>query len=80
MNNVYPLVIRLVKAKYYPHTDFLNAKVGAIPSFMWRSITAAQDAVQHGCRRHIGDGMNTRIWEVPWLPCPSKGFITSELP
>lgn len=41
VNNGNPLATRLVKATYYPDTNFLNAKLGANPNFMWRSIMAA---------------------------------------
>lgn len=80
LNNVNPLVTSIMKARYYPNTDFLNAKLGANPSFMWRSIMASQDDVRQGSRKRIGDGLSIRIWEVSWLPDPSNGFITSDLP
>lgn len=61
LNSTNPLVTALMKARYYPDTDFLNARIGANPSFMWRSIMAAQATVRQGCRRHIGDGLSTKI-------------------
>ena len=67
-----------MKARYYAHTDFLDATLGASPSFMWRSIMASQELVKQGCRRKIGDGKNTRVWQIPWLPCAENGFLTSE--
>lgn len=45
LNNDNPLVTSLVKARYYPNSDFLNAKLGFNPSYIWRSIIAAQEAV-----------------------------------
>lgn len=79
-NNVNPLVTQLMRARYYPQTDFLDAKIGNNPSYVWRSIMEAQEIVKLGCRRRIGDGMSTRVWEVPWLPCPSNGFLTTPMP
>uniref|UniRef100_A0A803NP78 Reverse transcriptase domain-containing protein n=1 Tax=Cannabis sativa TaxID=3483 RepID=A0A803NP78_CANSA len=35
------LASRLYKAKYYPQTDYLNAKLGHNPSFVWHSIWSA---------------------------------------
>ncbi|KAH9649037.1 hypothetical protein KPL70_025830 [Citrus sinensis] len=32
------LLAKVLKARYYKHTDFLNAKLGYQPSFIWRSI------------------------------------------
>lgn len=46
---------------------------------MWRSILSAKDAVKQGCRRRIGDGASTKVWNVPWLPCEANGCITTEL-
>lgn len=77
INNVNPLVTELMKARYYPHTDFLGAELGSNPSYMWRSIMASQEAVRSGCRRRIGNGRDTSIWGSPWLPCEDNGCLTS---
>lgn len=41
--------------------------VGSNPSYMWRSIMAAQDVVRQGSRRRIGDGETTSVWKIPEL-------------
>ncbi|XP_057791345.1 uncharacterized protein LOC131008488 [Salvia miltiorrhiza] len=61
------LVCRVLKAKYFPHGDFLSAPVGHSPSFTWRSICAAQDLVRRGVRWRIGDGNMVRVYGDPWL-------------
>ncbi|XP_074352565.1 uncharacterized protein LOC141691704 [Apium graveolens] len=80
LNNDNPLVTACMKAKYYPTRDFLNAKIGVNPSFMWRSLIAAQYIIRKGCRKKIGDGTQTMIWEVPWLPHLENGYLTTEMP
>lgn len=80
LNNENPLVTNILKTRYFPNIDFLNAKLGDNPSYMWRSILEAQDVVKQGCRRNIGTGMETFIWKVPWLPNRVNGYITSEMP
>lgn len=80
VNNVNPLVTRLMKAKYFPQSDFLNATMGANPSYVWRSIMEAQPVVKQGCRRRIGDGKSTKIWKVSWLPCKTNGCLETPLP
>ncbi|KAL8113024.1 hypothetical protein AgCh_020371 [Apium graveolens] len=80
VNNVNPLVSSLMKARYYPKEDFLNAAMGSNPSFMWRSILTAQDLLKHGCRRRIGNGDRTRIWKVPWLPDVDNGYLSTDMP
>ncbi|XP_074351625.1 uncharacterized protein LOC141690750 [Apium graveolens] len=79
INNINPLVTQLMRARYYPKSDFLNAKLGANPSYVWRSIMESQDVVRQGCRCRIGDGSSTKIWKVPWLMCPENGFLTTEM-
>lgn len=61
MNNTNPLVPALVKARYYTNDEFLDASVRINPSFMLRSIMAAQDVMKQWGRKKIGDGLDTRI-------------------
>ena len=49
MNNN-SLVHRVLKARYFPNTNFLHAELGTKPSFAWRSILSAQIVVQLGYR------------------------------
>lgn len=79
-NNSNPLVSTIMKAKYYPKTDFLNAEMGGSPSYIWRSILAAKDAIKASCRRTIGDGASTYIWKVPWLLNNDDGFVSTSMP
>ncbi|KAL8106160.1 hypothetical protein AgCh_029823 [Apium graveolens] len=58
------LVTETMKVRYYPRTNFIDAKLGANPSFMWRSIIASQEALKQGCRRKIEDGA-----EDTWSGC-----------
>lgn len=69
-----------MKAKYFPNVDFLNAKLGDNPSYMWRSLVAAQTILKQGCRRNIGTGSDTFVCKSPWLPCVENGYITTALP
>lgn len=80
VSNTNSLVARLMRARYFPRSDFLNAQIGTNPSYVWRSILEAQDVVRQGCRRCIGDGQSTRVWQVPWLPCVENGYLTTEMP
>ena len=56
INGDNPLVTRLMKAKYYLNTSFIDAKLEENPSHMWGSIHQAQEVIKQGCRRRIGDG------------------------
>ena len=39
------LVYQVFKAKYFPNCDFVHASIGKKPSFVWRSLMAAQKIV-----------------------------------
>jgi hypothetical protein len=61
------LVTKLFKASYCPRTDFLGAKIGHNPSFVWQSIFSARRIVRDGARWKIGNGMSIPNFEAPWL-------------
>lgn len=68
-----------MKARYFPGKDFLHATLGENPSYMWRSILAAQNVVKQGCRKSIGTGMDTSVWSMPWLPSIDNGYLTTPM-
>ncbi|XP_074374874.1 uncharacterized protein LOC141716414 [Apium graveolens] len=74
------LVSTMIKAKYYPHTSFLDAEMGHSPSYVWRSLMEAMEVVKAGTRRKIGNGVDTKVWHVPWLPDVSDGCLTTQMP
>ncbi|XP_019168831.1 PREDICTED: uncharacterized protein LOC109164736 [Ipomoea nil] len=74
------LVAKVYKARYYPNTTFLDAKVGGCPSHSWRSIMAAHDMVVARVRRRIGDGKTTLIWGHPWLPDNPSPLVQTDMP
>lgn len=80
LNEVNPLVTRLLKARYFPNTSFLNAQLGTNSSYVWRSLMETKEVMQQGCRRRIGDGRSTKVWQIPWLPCSENGYITTNMP
>ncbi|XP_031095240.1 uncharacterized protein LOC115999534 [Ipomoea triloba] len=70
------LAARVYKARYFPRADFLNASIGANPSYCWRSILAGQDVLKKGCYKRIGNGRATCVWNQPWLPDATNPFVT----
>lgn len=40
------LASRVMKAKYYPQTSFLEAKIGTNSSYVWRSLMEAMDVIK----------------------------------
>lgn len=50
---------QVLKTKYFPNCDFVNASLGKRPSYLW-SIMAAQHLVRHGMRWRVV--MVRRFW------------------
>ncbi|CAN0845734.1 Uncharacterized mitochondrial protein AtMg00310 [Linum grandiflorum] len=75
LSNPDALVSRVFKAKYFRQGDFLSARLGNRPSYVWRSILAAQQVVRKGCRWRLGDGRGIKIFEEPWLRDDTNCFV-----
>lgn len=62
------LLNRVLKAKYFPSCDVLEAQLKPTASFTWKSIMCAMELVKQGVRWRIGYGTQVRIWQDNWLP------------
>ncbi|CAH9130680.1 unnamed protein product [Cuscuta epithymum] len=74
------LMSRVLKARYFPNTDFLNAKLGNNPSFVWRSFFETQEILRNNTRRRVGHGRDVQVWVDAWLPGQGSGRIQSAKP
>jgi hypothetical protein len=61
------LVSRIFKARYYPNSSYLDAKLGYNPCFVWRSILSAKVVIRQGARCKIGNAFNIPIISEPWI-------------
>ena len=61
---------KILKAKYYPRTFFIEAKVGTKPSFAWRSILGVRDLLEASIIWKVGNGQSIDIWGDKWVPIP----------
>jgi len=77
LTNPTSLVSQIFKARYFPRTSFLDAKLGFNPSFAWRSIWMSRQVLLCGCRWRIGDGSQIRVMQDPWLRCKQGGWLVS---
>jgi hypothetical protein len=68
---------KILKAKYFPQTSFLEAKLGSKPSYTWRSIFNARELLVEGLQWRVGDGQSIKIWGEKWLPIPSSYSVQS---
>ena len=71
------LVYKVLKAKYFPTTDFVHASIGHNPSYTWRSLISAQSLVIEGMRWRVGNGANIKIWQDKCLPGVSSHKVLS---
>ncbi|KAG8488779.1 hypothetical protein CXB51_016782 [Gossypium anomalum] len=62
------LLARVLKAKYYPQSDFFNAPLGTSPSLTWKSVCAAKGLLQSGLGWRVGRGSEISVWEDQWIP------------
>ena len=69
----------VLKARYFPNTNFLHAELGTKPSYAWRSILLAQPVLKADYRWQVGDGNNIGIWTKRRLPRPSTFRVLSRL-
>ncbi|KAI5344457.1 PREDICTED: reverse mRNAase [Prunus dulcis] len=58
----------MLKARYFPNSDFLVALSGSLPSFTWQSLLWGRDMLLLGFRWRIGDGRLVLIYGDPWVP------------
>ena len=73
------LVSQVYGARYFPYSSFLNSKLGANPSYTWRSIHATKDLIWKHSRFRVGDGTNILVTKDPWLLINESGMISSVL-
>ena len=56
------LVYKVLKARYFPTSDFSQAVLGNNPPFTWQSIMSTQPLVKCGLRWRVGNGEKIWIW------------------
>lgn len=72
MENSNFLAFRLLYAKYYRGSTFLEASLRCYPSLIWRSIWCNKAQLQFKLGWRIGSGLLVSVWEDYWLrgkPC-----------
>lgn len=62
------LVPQVINYKYFRRMNFMEAKLGANPSLIWRSILETSGLlVKEGLKRRVGNGDSINIWQDNWL-------------
>ncbi|KAL8090281.1 hypothetical protein AgCh_039666 [Apium graveolens] len=78
LSNPDSLVSRVYKARYFREGNFLVAKLGANPSFTWRSVWEAREVVSAGACWQIRSGGDVNIIGQPWLANTGNPYISTE--
>lgn len=75
------LLARVLKARYFRHSNPLEVEKSNLPSYGWRSMLAAKDLLKAGLRKTIGSVLNTKVWSEPWIPTtPAKTPLETGMP
>ena len=80
LSNPTSLAAKVYKARYYLDSTFLDAKLKANPSYVWRSIMGVQNLIHTGTKWRIGTGEKVRIWQDPWLSNLHNPYIETSPP
>uniref|UniRef100_A0A803LJ42 Uncharacterized protein n=1 Tax=Chenopodium quinoa TaxID=63459 RepID=A0A803LJ42_CHEQI len=62
------LMTKVLKGKYFPNANFLDAKVSPAARYTWKSICSAREVLRKGVRRMIGVSESVDIYRGPWVP------------
>jgi hypothetical protein len=68
---------RILKARYFPHGNILQASCPHGASYAWRSITKGIDLMKEGMIWRVRDGESIDIWNDPWLPRGTTQRVSS---
>jgi hypothetical protein len=74
------LCAQVLRAKYYPDGDLINATLKKGSSFTWQSIMSGLKTFKRGCIWRPGSGSTINIWSDMWIPdSPSKMIVTQKV-
>ncbi|XP_057246803.1 uncharacterized protein LOC130589540 [Beta vulgaris subsp. vulgaris] len=75
MCDVGGLAHQVMQARYFKNDNFVDARRGYDPSFVWRSIWGAKSLLLEGLKWRVGNGANIRVWDMAWLPGDSVSVV-----
>ncbi|KAA3465380.1 reverse transcriptase [Gossypium australe] len=61
------LLSRVLKAKYFPNTDFLNTELGNLPFYTWKSVWAGKGFLHEEMCWRVGTREKFSIMAYAWL-------------
>lgn len=64
------LVAKVLKARYFPNSGFLESKLKNKSSYIWRSLLWGRKIIENGSRWRVGDGKDILVYQHNWIPRP----------
>ena len=80
MQNSNAFCVQLLRGKYFPSGNFMDAVKGANSSWIWKSIIAGKEVFKKGARWNVVSGIDTNIWMDPWVPSLPHFKIQTQSP
>lgn len=74
------LFYKVFKSKYFPISNFLEARVKFSAYWAWQSILASKPVVDKRWRWRVATGSKIAIWDEPWLEDSMLPTILSARP
>lgn len=68
IQNPNSLWARVLKARYFPHCSFLDAKRGGRASWAWSTLLSGRDLLLKDAHWQIMNGKEAQVWLDKWLP------------
>jgi hypothetical protein len=68
ITNLESLCSKVLKARYFKDTDFLEARSPKRASYTWKGILHARELLQAGLIWRVGDGASITVCEDNWIP------------
>lgn len=68
INNPSSLLAHVLKGRYFKNCDFMSAKIGWKPSYIWRSLLWGREILEDGIRWRINNGEKVQIYGDNWVP------------
>ena len=67
-SNADKMWVRVFNKKYVRSKKFMRMSVPKAASWSCQSIFGGREVIKKGLCHRIGNGLNTWIWEDPWIP------------